>query len=100
MTDIQKVRLNIGDRNAEIFTDEEIQSFIDDEGGSINGATAKALEIMSVMSGMGGLIKTSSIGEISVNKITLLELAQYYRQRQTEEASKISFFVAPRGDGL
>jgi len=44
MTDIEKVRLKIGDTAAvEQFTDAELQSFLDDEG-SVRLASAAALE--------------------------------------------------------
>lgn len=95
MTDIQKVRLNIGDKNAEIFTDEEIQSFLEDED-NINGATAKALEIMALQQNEKGLIKSYTRDQISMSKTTLLELAQYYRKRQADEQPKVSFFVVPQ----
>lgn len=94
MTDIQKVRLNISDKNAEIFTDDEIQSFLTDEDNNINGATAKALEIMALQP--EGLVKSYARGEISMSKTTLLELAQYYRKRQADEQPKVSFFVVPQ----
>ncbi|QAT39531.1 hypothetical protein [Clostridium sp. JN-9] len=96
MTDIEKVRLNIQDKDSEIFTDDEITAFIADEG-DINGATAKALEIMAMLP--EGLIKNYARGEISMVKTTILELAQYYRSRQEKE-NKFRFYVIPRGDGL
>lgn len=96
MTDIQKVRLNISDKNAEIFTDDEIQSFLTDEDNSINGATAKALEIMALQQNEKGLIKSYTRDQISMSKTTLLELAQYYRKRQADEQPKVSFFVVPQ----
>lgn len=96
MTDIQKVRLNINDKNAEIFTDEEIQSFLEDEDNNINGATAKALEIMALRQNEKGLIKSYTRDQISMSKTTLLELAQYYRKRQAEEQPKVAFFVVPQ----
>ncbi len=44
MTDIEKIRLKIGDTTAtEQFTDAELQSFLDDEG-SVGLASAAALE--------------------------------------------------------
>ena len=96
MTDIQKVRLNISDKNAEIFANEEIQSFLTDEDNSINGATAKALEIMALQQNEKGLIKSYTRDQISMSKTTLLELAQYYRKRQAEEQPKVAFFVVPQ----
>lgn len=110
LRDIEKIRLNINDRHMEIFDDMELEDFLEEENGNINGATAKAFEVMAAAP--DGLTKTYARGDVQISKTTMLELAQYYREKQKieierekENAAKenrnVFFFIArsnPGGD--
>ena len=91
MTDIKKIRLNINDMDKKIFKDEDLEMMLEDEG-SVNGATARALEIMAFKL-ESGLIKEYKRGDVSMAKTTLLELAKYYREKDLNSSS---FFVVPQ----
>jgi hypothetical protein len=78
MTDLQKIRMNIQDKNSVIFTDDELTSILTDEG-NVDGASAKALEIMAMMP--ESLIISYSRGDISFSKQSLLDMAKYYRDK-------------------
>lgn len=85
--DIGKVRLITGDNNIAdaIFTDEEIQIFLD-TGGSVNFASAMLLEAWA--SKYGANVDNESIGDYSyTQKIigNMLSLAQRLRENESAE---------------
>ena len=85
MTDIEKIRLKIGDTAAvEQFTDAELQSFLDDEG-SVRLASAAALEAWAAVyatnpdnESIGGYAYAQSITR------KMLDLATRLRKTEAE----------------
>lgn len=109
MTKIEKIRINIQDKTAVMFSDAELQAFLDDSNDNANGATATALEIMALMA-QDGLVKQFTRGDVTVSKTTVLELAKYYRDKYVTEMAEAKaaadeavpacgFYIVPRGDG-
>lgn len=84
MTDIEKVRLLIGDTGSIQFTDAQIQAFLDLAGGSILLAASYALEAWAAS--ITDTYNSERIGDYSYtkkdaeNKITL---AKKYREEES-----------------
>ena len=86
MTDIEKVRLLIGDTGSVQFTDAEIQAFLDMAGGSILTAAGYALEAWAA-SITGGLT-SEKIGDYAYTKKDAenkLKLAMEYKKQDAEK---------------
>ena len=86
MTDIDKVRLLIGDTGSVQFTDAEIQAFLDMASGSVLTAAGFALEAWAA-SVTGGLT-SEKIGDYSYSKKDAeqkLKLAMEYKKQDTEK---------------
>ena len=85
MTDIEKIRLKIGDKTATYhFTDAELQSFLDDEG-SVTLASAAALEAWAAVYAANA--DSESIGGYSYSqKIVdrMLALAKRLREKDSQ----------------
>jgi len=85
MTDIEKIRLKIGDKTAPYhFSDAELQAFLDDEG-SVNMAAAAALEAWATEYGLNA--DSEHIGDYSyTQKIidNMLKLAERLRKVESE----------------
>lgn len=84
MTDIEKVRLLIGDSTAPYhYTDAQIQAFLDMADGSIFLASAIALESWAAV--LTSSADSESIGDYSYSKKEAdnkLKLAERYRQNE------------------
>ena len=85
MTDIEKIRLKIGDKTAPYhFTDAELQSFLTDEG-SVSLASAAALEAWA--SAYAANASSENIGGYSYSQKILdnmLALAKRLREKESE----------------
>jgi len=86
MTDIEKIRLIIGDNNPADyhFTEAELQFFLDDEG-SVNLASAKALEAWAADYAKNP--NTEKIGDYSYGQTVvkdMLALAKHLREKDAE----------------
>ncbi len=85
MTDIDKVRLLIGDTGSIQFTDAQIQAFLDMAGGSVLTAAGFALEAWAA-SITGGLT-SEKIGDYAYTKKDAenkLKLATEYKKQDAE----------------
>jgi len=85
MTDIDKVRLLIGDTGSVQFTDAQIQAFLDMGGGSVLTAAGFALEAWAA-SVTGGLT-SEKIGDYSYSKKDAeqkLKLAKEYKEEDAK----------------
>lgn len=85
VTDIEKIRLKIGDRTVPYqFTDDELQAFLDDEG-SIELTSAAALEAWAAVYAANA--DSESIGGYAYSqKIVdrMLSLAKRLREKESE----------------
>ena len=85
MTDIEKIRLKIGDKTVPYhFTDTELQSFLTDEG-SVSLASAAALEAWA--SAYAANASSENIGGYSYSQKILdnmLALAKRLREKESE----------------
>lgn len=81
LTTIEKVRLRIGDSDSEIFTDAEIQDFLDENGSDILLASAAGLEAEAASAAI--VSKVEKIGGFNIDKSkipdVLLKTAKRYR---------------------
>ncbi|MEE9159870.1 MAG: hypothetical protein V3U60_15985, partial [Gammaproteobacteria bacterium] len=81
LTAIEKVRLRISDQNSEIFTDAEVQDFLDENGSDMLLASASALEATAASAAL--VSKVEKIGGFNIDKSkipdVLLKTAQRYR---------------------
>jgi len=85
MTDIEKVRLLIGDTGSVQFTDAQIQAFLDMASGSILLAASYALEAWA--STLTGDMKSEKIGDYAYTKddaAAKTALAKKYRDEDAE----------------
>ena len=87
MTDIEKVRLRIGDTAGTIFTDPQIQDFLDENDDDILLAAADACEALAADAVK--LHKAQSIGRYSIDRKgladTYMALAKELRARAGSE---------------
>ena len=86
MTDIDKVRLLIGDTGSIQFTDAQIQAFLDMSGGSVLTAAGYALEAWAA-SITGGLTseKIGDYAYTSKDAENKLKLAMEYKKQDAEK---------------
>ena len=92
MTDIQYVRLLIGDTGSIQFTDAQIQAFLDMNGGVVKLAAASALEAW-----MAILIRqptNETIGDYGYGKTALYLMANLAKQLRDEVAATPAFAYA------
>lgn len=71
-TDVGKVRLLIPDLDEELFTDDEIQAFLDLEGSEVRMAAAQAIE--TIASSKGFLAKRKKLGDYEIEEWSPSEL--------------------------
>lgn len=84
LTDIQKVRLRIGDGAGTLFTDAEIQDFLDSESGVIDLAAALALESLAAAQAVKPSSTSTGTLSLSYNPQALLAAAARLRTRYEE----------------
>jgi hypothetical protein len=87
MTNIEKVRLLIGDRPPLdlVFTDDEIESFLDDNSNSVKLAAAVALEAWAAMYTLNP--SSENIGDYSYTQRVadnMIKLAERFRKDEAE----------------
>ena len=66
LTDVEAVRLKIGDTDSAIFTDAEIEHFLGENGSDTDLAAADALEAMA--SNAAWIAKLQKTGEFTVDR--------------------------------
>lgn len=83
-TSVGKVRLNVNDRTSPAtFSDEEIQSFLDQNGGDVNLATSMLFYTLAASStGSGGSIRAGEYSEDLSNQAKqYLDMAKAFAEQ-------------------
>ncbi len=86
-TDIGKVRLTTGDKTVSdpIFTDEELQVFLDNNGDDINLASADALEAWAAQ--YGANVDSEKIGDYNYSQSIITKLLSMAKALRDKAAS-------------
>jgi len=98
-TNIGKVRILIGDRNPDewIFSDDEIQAFIDLNSDNLYFAAADALETMAANDAM--IQKRIRLNDLSDDRVSIsreLRLLAAQKREQAEKSSGFESFNLPK----
>jgi len=99
MTDIEQVRLLIGDTGSVQFTDAQIQAFLDMASGDVNMAAAIALEAWAAE--LASKMGSETIGDYSYKRQVdnMLKVADRLRKVATETpASAVAAFDWDEGN--